>query len=133
MKILIHSLILIVAMIACQWVALFYPPFWQPENAHDTLPRGANLAVFIFCLAVVLRGGFRWSILELLVCLFWAPFTALVSISVYLGETVLHAIGSFSLARLLTMSIFIFAPWLLGLLIGSLFLRFRARRSHDAA
>ncbi len=133
MKILIHSVILLTAMIACYWVAVFCPPFWQATDAHDVLPRGANLAVLVFAVAILLRGGFRWSVLELLVNLLWSPFLAVVVVFVYLGESWSHAVGSFSPAWLLTMSIFVGAPWLLGVLAGSLILRCRNRLSREAA
>jgi hypothetical protein len=44
MKILIHSVILAAAMVACQSVALFDPPFWQPTDARDTLLTRAALS-----------------------------------------------------------------------------------------
>ena len=131
MKLLIHSAILVAAMSACVWVAVFHPPLWQPTSAHDTLPRGANMAVFIFFLALILRGGFRWSVIELMISLLWAPFVAFLVINHFVGMTWSENIASFNLRELLRMSVFIGAPWLLGVLSGSLVLKGRDRFSRS--
>ena len=129
MKLLIHSAILVAAMSACVWVAVFHPPLWQPTSARDTLPREANMAVFIFFLALILRGGFRWSVIELMISLLWSPFV--------FGNQSLRCmtwsenIASFNLRVLLTMSVFTGAPWLLGVLSGSLVLKGRDRFSRS--
>lgn len=132
MKYLCHTVILAVVMIAAQWVAIFHPPFWQPADSHDTVPRGANLAVLVFCIVFLLRGGLRWPFLELILSLFWTPFFSMVVISVYFGETWLQAVTSFSQDRFLTMCVYVIAPGLIGTLLGSLILYLRQKLKHDA-
>jgi len=129
MKLLIHSAILVAAMSACVWVAVFHPPLWQPTSTRDTLPRGANMAVFIFFLALILRGGFRWSVIELMISLLWSPFVAFLVINHFVGMTWSENIASFNLRVLLKMSVFLAAPWLLGVLSGSLVLKGRDKFS----
>ena len=129
MKLVTRSMILVVLMTACVLVGLFYPPFWQPENARDTLPRGANIAVFIFLVAIILRAGFRWSFLELIASMFWVPFVTFLVIGHFTGETLSETIHGFNRHQLLTIIVFIHAPWLLGVIIGSLLLKCRDKFS----
>ena len=89
------------------------------------------MAVFIFFLALILRGGFRWSVIELMISLLWAPFVAFLVIIHFVGMTWSENIASFNLRELLRMSVFIGAPWLLGVLSGSLVLKGRDRFSRS--
>ena len=87
------------------------------------------MAVFIFFLALILRGGFRWSVIELMISLLWAPFVAFLVINHFVGMTWSENIASFNLRVLLKMSVFLAAPWLLGVLSGSLVLKGRDKLS----
>jgi hypothetical protein len=130
MKLIIRSVILVVLMIACVWMGLFYPPFWQPENARDTLPRGANMAVLLFFVVLILRAGFRWSVCELIISQLWSPFVTMFVIAhFFIGMTWSETFNDFSLKRLLTQVVFICLPCLLGVLIGSLLLKCRDKFS----
>jgi len=87
------------------------------------------MAVFIFFLALILRGGLRWSVIELMISLLWSPFAAFLVINHFVGMTWSENVASFNLRALLRMIVFIVAPWLLGVLSGSLVLKGRDRSS----
>ena len=129
MKFLIRSVILVVLMTACVWVGLFYPPFWQPVNARDNLPRGANIAVLLFSVVLILRAGFRWSAFELIISQLWSPFVTMFVAARLIGMSWSETFNDFSLKRLLTQVVFICLPFLLGVLIGSLLLKCRDKFS----
>ena len=129
MKVLIRSAILVTVMTACVWVSLFHPPFWQPSGPRDTLSRGANMAVSIFSLALLLRGGFRWSIVELMVSVLWSPITAFFAVGLVGGMTWSENIASLNQKALFTMVVYLCTPFMLGVLCGSLLLTLREKIS----
>jgi hypothetical protein len=125
MKVLIRTAILVTIMTACVWVSLVHPPFWQPTGPRDTLSRGANMAVLIFSLAVLLRGGFRWSIVELMVSVLWSPIIAFLAVELLEGMTWSEVISSLNSNALLTMVVYICSPFVLGTFAGILVLTLR--------
>ena len=133
MKVLIHAVIIAAAMTACVWVAFFHPPFWQPTSAKDHLARGGNMAALNFFLALILRGGFRWSVVELGLSLLWCPIIAFLAIGQYSGMTLSENIDGLNQRSLLTMTMFIGIPWMFGVLAGSVLLKCRKQIPDGAA
>src|SRR5580765_3592795 len=114
---IIHTLIGTLAMILCAVAATFLPPLWQGVSGRDFRPWGTTLAISNLLVAVVLRTGFRWPVVELLASLVCGEIITLCVIAHFTGFTWLELFDRFNLSWLGTMSVFIAVPWLLGLLL----------------
>ena len=128
---IIRTAIGTVAMILCAVAATFLPQLWHAVSGRDFRPWGAMLALLIFVVGVVLRAGLRWTLIELVASLVCAEVFALCVISHFSGFTWLEIFDSFNLRWLGTTSVFIAAPWLVGLLVGSVLLRVRQKDTYD--
>jgi hypothetical protein len=80
--------------------------------------------------AAILRAGLRWSVWELLGALVCDEAFTLWVIAHFSGFTWLEILDSFNLSWLRGMSVFTAAPWLVGLIVGSLLLRIRRTPAH---
>ena len=128
---IIHTLIGTLAMILCAVAASFLPALWQGASGRDFRPWGAMMAILILLVAVVLRTGFRWPVVEFLASLFCAEVFTLCVIAHFSGFTWVEIFDRFNLRWLGSINVFFAVPWLAGLLVGSLLLRVRQRRSAD--
>jgi hypothetical protein len=132
MKFLIRTAVLAAVITPCVWMSLVHPPFWQPTGPRDTLSRGANMAVLIFSIAVLLRGGFRWPIVELMVSVLWSPIISFIAVELLERMTWSEVIAGLNQNAWFTMIIYICSPFILGTFTGSVLLKARERLSHDS-
>lgn len=121
-----RALTIAVLMTSCLWVSFVFPLFWPIEGISEAIARGANVAFLVFALAIFFRGALGWSILELCLSLLWAPFLSMTVVGVGLGgeKLVESLLASFSKGAALTLTAYIGVPWMLGVLCGSLNIRF---------
>ena len=130
---LLHTFIATVLFIACSVVANFLPPLWQGVGGPNFRPQATTMAILILLSAVALRARLRWPAVDFVASLLCAEVVTLCVIAYFSGFTWLEIFDSFNLSWLAGMNVFIGAPWLLGLLIGSLLMKLRDRQSHEAA
>jgi hypothetical protein len=81
--------------------------------------------ILISSLGFILRGGFRWSLVELMVSVLWTPIVAYFATGLLGGITWSENIAMLSQKVLLTMVVCMSTPFVLGVLAGSLFLPLR--------
>jgi len=91
------------------------------------------MAVLIFVVGIVLRGGLRWPAVDLFIAFVCAEFIALCVIAHFSGFTWLELFDAFNLKWLAAMTVFVGVPWLLGLATGSGVLKLRKRGEHGSA
>lgn len=130
---IIHIIVATLLMVLCAVVAAFFPPLWQGVSGRDFRPQAAMMGILMLMLAATLRAWRRWPVVEFLGAVVCAELLTLCVIAHFSGFTWLEIFNSFNLSWLATMSVFIAAPWLAGLLVGSLLLRLRQRADDQAA
>jgi hypothetical protein len=81
------------------------------------------MAVLILVCAIVFRRVLRWHVLDFVLGWFAAEFVTLCVIAHFTGFTGLEVFNHFNLSWLAFMSLFVGLPWLVGLGIGSLWLK----------
>ena len=120
------------AMLFCGGVAVFAPPLWTGVSGRDFRPQATTMTMLLLFVSLSLRAAPRWPIVDLVGSLFCAEVITLGVIAYFSVFTGLEMFNAFNLQWLATMSVFIAAPWLVGLLAGSLILRYRDRHTRNA-
>ena len=82
------------------------------------------MAVLTFLLALLLRRALRWSLLELMIAVLWAPVVAYVAVGQFSGMALPAGIGNLTPNGLLTLTLFLGLPWVFGVLSGGLLLQY---------
>ena len=88
------------------------------------------MAVLIFSIAVLLRGAFRWPIVELMVSVLWSPIISFIAVELLARMTWSEVIAGLNQKALFTMIIYICSPIIRGTFAGSVLLKARERLSH---
>ena len=128
----IHTVLTVIAMVLCAAAGIFIPPFWQGVSGRDFRPQAATMAVLILILGVVFRRALRWHVLDFVFGLVAAEFLTLCVIAHFSGFTGVELFHWFNLSWLAFMSLFVGLPWLVGLGVGSIWLKFSERHEQDA-
>jgi hypothetical protein len=122
---IVHIVAATFLMILCAVVGALLPPLWQGISGRDFRPQAATMALLILLLAAVLRAWRRWPVVEFIGALVCAEFFTLGVIGMFSGYTWLEVFDSFNLRWLGMMSVYVGVPWLVGLILGTLWLRVR--------
>jgi hypothetical protein len=123
----IHIIVATLMMILCAVAAAFLPPLWQGVSGRDFRPQSAMMGILIFLLAAALRVWRRWPVVEFIGAVVCTELFTLCVIAHFSGLTWLELFDNFNLSWLATMSVYIAVPWLAGLFVGSLILKFRPK------
>jgi hypothetical protein len=129
---LIHVGVAAVAMILCAAVALAVPPLWQGVSGRDFRPQATTMAILILGVGIALRRGLRWPVADLILGLLLTEIVTLSIIAKLSGSTWPETFNPFNLWWLAFMNIFIGLPWLLALVIGSVWLGYSNRHGRAA-
>jgi hypothetical protein len=126
-KRLIHVAAASSAMVLCTAAGLAAPPLWHGVSGRDFRPQATMVAILILIVGIALRRGLRWPASDLILGLLLPEIITLSIIAKFSGFTWLEMFDPFNLWWLAYMNEFIGLPWLLGLGIGSLWLRYADR------
>ena len=130
MKILIRLMIANAAIIICVAIASLLPGLWMGIGGRDFRPQAFNATILILATSVMIRYKFKWPILHMILYLIPTQFIVLICMSYFSGYTFFQLLSSFDLFRdflkwLLFVNLFIGAPWIMGVFIGSLMLKMK--------
>jgi hypothetical protein len=121
--------IAVVGILLCAVVANLMPPLWPGVSGRDFRPQEIVMAVMLFILSALLRGAAKWHWVNLVAALAIVEIITMAIISYFTGYTGAEIFDSSNLEWLAFMNKYIGLPWLLGLGIGSLWLKIRRQRS----
>jgi hypothetical protein len=124
---IIRTVLAVLAMALCAAAGFFIPSLWQGSSGRDFGPQSAAVAILILILGVVFRRALRWHVLDFLFGLLAAEFLALCTIAYFSGFTGLELFDLFNLTWLGFVSLFLGLPWLVGLGVGSIWLKLAER------
>ncbi len=129
---ILRPVLVVIAMVGCAAAGVFLPPPWHGAGGRDFRPQATTMAVPILGLAVVLRRGLRWRVLDFVLGLVAAELVTLVVIANFSGFAGWELFDRFNLSWLAGMNLFIGLPWLVGLGAGSLWLKLSHRHDRGA-
>ncbi len=130
---LIRASMAALGIFLCAVIAIFTPPLWEGAGVSDFRPQGTKMAFLILVLAAVLRIKNRWRAAEFVLGLLAAEAVTLMIISYFSGFTWGEIFELFNLRYLLSISLFIAPPWILGFGLGSLWLWYREKYAKRVA
>jgi hypothetical protein len=122
MKIFLKLIIANAAMFICVVAGSFLPGLWSGVSGRDIRPQAVNVGILILVVSFLLRFRFKWPILQMFFCLVPTQLIILFCISCFSGYSGWELFHEFNIEWLFFIDIFIAAPWIIGIFIGSIIL-----------
>jgi hypothetical protein len=105
------------------FIAIMTPPIWKGLGGRDFQPQATTMAVLLVLFAGILRGVFRWPVVDFGIILLVTEITTLLIINHVFGAA---WYGIFNLGNLWWfgfINLFTGLPWIVGFCIGSIWCR----------
>lgn len=128
MKLLLKIVIANVAIVICTVVGALSPGLWPGLSGRDFRPQATNAGTLILVVSCVLRYRFKWTNLQMLICMVPTQFIILLCIAHFSGFAGTELLDAFNLGWLWYLDLFICVPWMIGMFIGSIVLREKASK-----
>lgn len=140
MKIFVRLVIANAAMVICFVIANLLPGLWTGMGGRDFRPQAFNAAILILATSISMRCKLKWPILHMILCLIPTQLIVFISMSYFSGYHLFQLLSSLDLFYdflqwLFFVDLFIGAPWIIGVFIGSLILKMKNKDkkiSHNA-
>jgi hypothetical protein len=126
LKLLLRATLCVVLIFTAASLALFVLPApFEGQGGRDVVPQGITLAALLLLLPIILRVYLRWDVASLLAGLMLVEACILGLVGYYSGSW--NLLSSFNLNWIASVNLFVGAPWLAGIAVGSA-LRWHAAR-----
>ncbi len=126
-KHLVHTVLAVIAMFICAIAGFFIPALWQGVGGRDIRLQLTMMAILILIVGIAFRRALRWHALDFVFGFLAAEFLTLCIVGLFSRYTGSELFCWFNLKWLAFMSIFVGLPWLVGLGVGSLWLKISER------